>query len=393
LARTPLDVYKGIASVETPSDVSKKMMLVANRFSDLSFAGQGMPLHLSRLMSLVTRLVAYLESSSAARASHLTCAVDVLDHFMSTSRWWMMSREDPGFIIRPPSRDPRQLIKSLSSVSLSGGTLSRISGAAEKLESFLREHNVGSADSRASLRDSLTSTWALLSAVSCKGQGRTSTSESDFEVAYDVTRIMLFYTPLEDFHALGGIRLIARSPLLPKLASVTLSPGFERQLESSLAARLESSYVPSVRGRSAVAVRNVLTNSLRVLVQIQAASDGLERIEESDYADIVARSLNRLQVVGIPPTLFQNEDTVLRLLSRLPRNSRTLGRLDLIMQRLKNLVADAQKRDFLLHYARLVPRLISLVLLLSSATSNTDGQLKDIDLKRGLNLTAPLLVH
>jgi hypothetical protein len=71
----------------------------------------------------------------------------------------------------------------------------------------------------------------------------------------------------------------------------------------------------------------------------------------------------------------------------------TEERIQLVTRRLEGLVVDSTgNKDFLLQYARLVPRLIALLLLLASATKTSqEAPLEDIDLKRGLILLHDLI--
>ncbi|MHA1771363.1 MAG: hypothetical protein ACTSXS_07230 [Candidatus Thorarchaeota archaeon] len=332
-----------------------------------------------------------MEGRREVKISDVPAAIDLLDYFTSTNKWWQMTREQPGLIIRPASRDPRDFIKSLAQIRLGGTTLGRINTATERFDSFLTEHEIGGDEERTLLRDAMTSSWVLLCASSCKNQGQTTTTESDFEIAYDILRIVLFYTPPIDFRALEAIRRIARYPLLGRIASVTLSPGFEKQLESSPAALLEFEHTPVVRGRCANSYRLILTNSLRFLVQLRAALDKIDRVEAQEYAIMILRSLDLLAPVNVAPSFFQDNKYVAELLGRLPSHPDFIERLDLIMQRIETLIADAQKKDFLLAYSKLVPRMTSLLLFLSLAASDMDDELRDQDLKNGLVLLDRLL--
>ncbi len=348
-----------------------------------------MSMHLSRFLALICRLIAFLEERQEVLMIDVPIAIDLLDYFTSTTKWWLLTRDHPGLIIRPSVRDPRDFIKSLAQIRLSGVTLGRINTATERLDSFLDEHDIGSTDDRTILRDAMVSSWVLLSASSCKNRGQTTTTESDFEIAYDTLRIVLFYTPIIDFHALGAVRRISRNPLLGKIATVALAPGFEKQLESSPAAKLESEHTPDVRGRCANSYRMVLTNTLRFLVQIRTALDGHRRVEAQDYAVMILRSLDLLAAVNVAPSFFQDEGVIIELLRKLPSNNQFVERLELVMQRIETLIADAQRKDFLVTYSKLVPRMTSLLLFLSLAMC--DEEIQDHDLKRGLVLLERLL--
>ncbi len=385
MARTPLEVYRGIISILIDDHVTSRMSLITDKFSDIQFAGDKMSSHLSRFMMLICRLVSYLRSQSNADSTSLTASVDTLDYFSSTSRWWMMTREQPGFIIRPPSYDPRESIREASTVRFSGPTLSRIDSAAERIHSFLSEHDICERGNCERLRDEILSSWALLSAFSCHGHGRSVTEEADFEIAYDTMRILLFYTPTDDFLSLGALRQVCRSPVLPRIASVTLSPGFERKLESSRAAVLESTKTPTVRGRSLRSIRMVLTNSFRLLVQLRSAMAGIDRVEADEYESMMAEAMSVLESAGIKTEMFGDDRLVEQCLVRLPRESSTVERLDLLGQRIESLVAESQGREFLLHNPRLVPRLVSLILFLAIGTTDA-GRIGDTDIKRALVL-------
>ena len=63
-----------------------------------------------------------------------------------------------------------------------------------------------------------------------------------------------------------------------------------------------------------------------------------------------------------------------------------IDRLSLIIRRLESLIVDSSgNRDFLFQNSRVVPRMVSLLLLLASGTNPEPSPvLRDIDLKRGL---------
>ena len=121
-------------------------------------------------------------------------------------------------------------------------------------------------------------------------------SENDFETAYDIVRVLLFYLPPEDFLALTAIRKLGTNRNLSKIAAVELSTGFERKLGSSIAARLErnleKSIVKAVSSYSG-SFRNMLTDSLRILVQIQASRTSSNRVEEGDYEQDYIEEYNK----------------------------------------------------------------------------------------------------
>ncbi|GAH15021.1 unnamed protein product, partial [marine sediment metagenome] len=157
-------------------------------------------------------------------------------------RWWTVTRQEPSIVLRPPSREARGFIKSIADLHVGGTTLQRISGSTDKLSRFLEEHEIEKSGEVERLCNGMLSAWALLSAFACKGQGRNVASEADFETAYDVVRILLFYVSLDDFKALSIVRQLGTHTLLPKSASVNFSPGFEKKLNASVAASLEKEH-------------------------------------------------------------------------------------------------------------------------------------------------------
>ncbi|UCE11626.1 MAG: hypothetical protein JSW61_06760 [Candidatus Thorarchaeota archaeon] len=387
MSRKPIDVYRGLIQTQISEDAGRQAETVIGRYSDHIYAGQPLAAHLSRFVSLLTKMMAFLDSRTAADLNDLTTAIDILDYFASTTKWWTMTRENPSFAIRPASHDPREFILSLSNVQVGGDTLSRISAGVERLSQFLEDQQAGSSEEIAQLCEIVVAAWALVSGLLCRNQGRNSTTEGDFESAYDIVRILLFYIPPSDYKALIAIRRFATNTRLPQIAEVAFSPGFESLLESSLAARLErvngealSKLVATVPG----SFRMVLTNSLRFLVQLQAAKQGLDRVEEEHYTPLTSEALEQLESMGISAGNLQDEASVLALFRRMNPAEGVDERLGLISRRLESLIVDSTgNRDFLLRYSRLVPRLISLLLLLSAATSETEG-MSDPDIKSGL---------
>lgn len=391
MTRTPVDIYKGLLEITLEDSVPKQIEIVATRFTDAQFLGAKISVHLTRFVSLITKLVAYLETREVANSNDVTEAIDVLDYFTSTSKWWSMTRNEPGFVFRPPSREPRNFIKSITDLQFGPNTLQRITSAAEKLTRFLKEHEVADKPHRDDLREDFVSSWAILSAFSCKGQGRNVISESDFETAYDIIRILFFYVPSEDFKALTVIRRLGSHPILPKTANIGFSPGFERKLNSSVAARLEKvhgDYLAEMASATSGASRTILTNSLRFLGQFQAVKQEIERLEEEHYDSIIVDALQMFENIGVSSDFLQNEAAAVELFRGLKLGNGVEERIQLLIRRLEGLVVDSTgNKDFLLQYARLVPRLIALLLLLSTATkSSLRDPLKDIDLKRGLVL-------
>ncbi len=393
LARTPVAVYQGLLKTELDDSITDQIETVATRFSEAQFVGEKTSLHLARFLKLFTKLVTYLESRNRATPSDVTVAIDVLDYFTSTSKWWSMTRRTPGLLLRPPSREPRSFIKSIADLQIGPNTLQRISGSGEKLMRFLQEHELADKALRENLHESLTSSWAILSAFACKGQGRNVIIEADFETAYDITRILLFHVPNEDFRALTVIRSLGSHSVLPRAASVGFSPGFERKLNSSVAADLErihGDHLAEMAPATSGASRTILTNSLRFLGQLQAVERGIDRLEEEHYDSTIIGALQMLERVGVSSDFLQNKSSATDIFSGLRLGEGVDETIQLLIRRLEGLIVDSTgNKDFLLQYARLVPRLISLLLLLATTTKTSQkGPLKDIDFKRGL-----LLLH
>ena len=391
MSRTPVDVYSGILSTRLENSIQKQIETVVSRFTDSQFAGEKISVHLTRFIELFTRLVGYLDGREIATFSDVTVAIDVLDYFTSSSKWWLMSRKDPGFILRPPSREPREFIKSITDLQLGGPTLQRATVAADKLSRFLEEHKLANAALQGELREDLLSSWALLSAFSCKAQGRTVTTEADFETGYDIIRILFFHAPVEDFTALTTIRRLGSHTLLPQAASVGFSPGFDKKLNESVAARLEKVHKDQLAGMASStsgASRTILTNSIRLLGQIQAVKQDFERLEEEHYDSIIIGALEMFDKIGISSEFLQDESAAVQIFQGLRPGEGVEERIQLLTRRLEGLVVDSTgNRDFLLQYARLVPRLVALLLLLASkAKTSAEAPLTDIDLKRGLIL-------
>ncbi|TFG10986.1 hypothetical protein EU538_00170 [Candidatus Thorarchaeota archaeon] len=397
MTRNPLETYEGLLSSNLTDEIQSYIVKVISRYSDADFADEEFSTHLGRFVEIVCRLISHLNRRKEPTLTDLMQAMDVLDHFASTTRWWNMARSSPGIILRPATRDPREFIRSIPSVRLGSETISRIKGASDRLSSFLDEHEIASSSTREHLQRCMMSTWTLLSAFCCKSQGRNVSSESDFETAYDILRILLFHTPSVDFAALSAIRIIATSSRLPQIADVNFSPGFEKKLESSTAARLETThgeYLGDAGDTVPRASRAILTNSIRLLAQIEAANLGIDRIEESDYDTVTMGALSLLERVRIDPEVFLDENAVVGLFRRLRPAEEGIGEgLALLTRKLESLIVDSTgNRNFLLQHARVVPRMVALLLLVSSGTkSPEDDGLRDIDLKRGLILLEKLI--
>ena len=389
-------MYNGLSRTRLDNSIPKQIETVVSRFTDGQFAGRKISDQLTRFVRLFTRLVAYLDGREVASLSDATVAIDVLDYFASSSKWWSMSRNDPGFILRPPSREPREFIKSINDIQLGGPTLQRATVAADKLSRFLEEHELANPESRRELREDILSSWVLLSAFSCKAQGRNVTTEGDFETGYDIVRILLFYIPIEDYTTLTTVRRIGTHSLLPKAASIGFSPAFDKKLNASVAARLEKIHgehlaemAPSTSGAS----RTILTNSLRLLGQIQAVNLGLERLEEEHYDSTILAALEMFEKIGVSSDFLQNESEAVKIFQGLKPGEGVEERIQLLTRRLEGLVVDSTgNKDFLLQYSRLVPRLLALLLLLASkAKPSPEAPLTDLDFKRGLILLHHLI--
>jgi hypothetical protein len=396
LARTPVDVYRGLLRTQLEDAIPNQIEAVTGRFADTKFLGSKISVHLTKFLKLITRLVAYLEGREIATLSDVTRAIDVLDYFTSTSKWWSMTRKEPGLVLRPPSREPRAFIKSITDLQFGPNTLQRVSGAAEKLVRFLEEHDVADAIQRKEISESFVYSWSILSAFACKGQGRNVTTESDFETAYDVLRILLFYIPSEDFRALSVIRRIGSHSTLPKAASIGFSPGFERKLNASVAASLEKvhgDHLAMMASATSGASRTIMTNSLRLLGQLQAVKQEIERLEENQYDSIIVGALQMFEQVGVSSDFLQKEPAAVEVFQGLRLGTGVEERIKLLTRRLEGLVVDSTgNKDFLLQYARLVPRMIALLLLLATTTKRSPKDpLEDIDLKRGILLLHELI--
>ena len=396
MARTPVDVYKGLLKTHLEDSIPNQVETVTVRFSDTQFLGAKVSVHLSRFLKLLTKLIAHLESRDIANMSDVTAAIDVLDYFTSTSKWWSMTRKEPGLVLRPPSREPRGFIKSISEIQFGPNTIQRISGASEKLIRFLEEHEVADDVLRKDLSESIVSSWAILSAFTCRGQGRSVATEADFETAYDILRILFFYVPSVDFRALTIIRRIGSHPTLPRSASIGFAPGFEKKLNTSVAASLEKAHgdrLAVMASATSGASRTILTNSLRLLSQLHAVKQNIERLEEEHYDSTIVSSLQMFEKIGVSSDFLQNESAAIELFQGLRLGTGVEERIQLMTRRLEGLVVDSTgNRDFLLQYARLVPRLIALLLLLSATTKKSSkSPLEDTDLKRGLLLLHDLI--
>ncbi|MFW9977794.1 MAG: hypothetical protein ACFFEJ_06935 [Candidatus Thorarchaeota archaeon] len=395
MPRTPIDVYRGLTQTRIGDDIKSTINGFVMPFSEHIFADEQLSTHLSRFIGLISRLTAYLDSRYVVGRDDLTIAIDLLDQVTSTTKWWVLERRNPGLTLRPRVRDPREFMISTRNIEFSGATQSRIKGALDKLLRFLEEQNIGNTSERQNLLELLGSSWSLLSAFLSRNEGRVLTNEEDFERSYDVIRILLFYTTLEDFHALVASRGLATNPTLIKTARVSFSPGFERSIESSVAAHLEKQHealLTRVVISKPSASRNILTNSLRFLAQLQSIEREQDRVEESDYEEFTRVSIKQLEGIGISPDSLDNEISVVKLFKKLKPEEGLNERLDLLSRRIESFLIDASgNRDFLLQNARFIPRLLSILLLIAAGTKTTSDELSDSDIKRGLILLRDLV--
>lgn len=395
MTRTPIDVYRGLTQTRLGDDIADRVNTFVGQFSGIAFADESLSSHLSRFIGLYSRLLAYMGSRYVVGQDDLTIAIDLLDHVTSTTKWWVMGRRQPVLVLKPRIKDPREFMKSVSNVTLGGGTQNRITTASDKLSRFLDEQGVSESPLRARLCKSLVSVWSLLSAFLCRSEGRNTTNEEDFERAYDVARILLFYVSQDDFRALVSSRRLATSTRLLNAAKVTVSPGFERQICLSVAAQLEEDhgdFLTKIVPSNPSASRSVLTNSLRLLAQLQGAEKNQNRLEEADYEAFTLDSMKQLESMGISSESLDNEESVILLFKKMTPADGLNEQLSFLIRRLEGYIVDAAgNRDFLLQHARLVPRLLALLLLVSSGTKKMPGQLTDSDIKRGLILLDGLL--
>lgn len=394
MTRTPVDVYRALTQTRLGDDITKSITIFVSKFSDYPLADEQLTTHLSRFIGLMARLSAYLNSRYIAGRDDLTIAIDLLDQVTSTTKWWVLDRRSPGIVLRPRVRDPRDFIGSVRTVSLSGPILTRINGSTGKLERFLDEQDIKNSAQRKTLLESLDSSWTLLSAFISRYEGRTMANEEDFERAYDVMRILLFYIPLADLKALVASRIIATSPVVVKAARISLSPGFERRIETSVAAHLEKQHeegLTQIATSKPSASRNILTNSLRILAQLQGVEKNVQRIEEDNYEAFTLASIEQLERLGLSADSLDNEASVIRLFKNLKPDEGLNEHIELLTRRLEGLIIDTSgNRDFLVQNARFIPRLLALLLLVAAGTRSSEGLLSDSDIKRGLTLLAEL---
>ncbi|MGY5853826.1 MAG: hypothetical protein RTU92_09690, partial [Candidatus Thorarchaeota archaeon] len=389
MARKPIDAYRGLMETRFPPEIVPHMDTVVGKFSNYTFAGHDLSSHLTRFLKTISRLIAYVRTNDVVSLSDLASAIDILDYFTSTSKWWSMNRKEPGFVIRPPSKDPRDFMKGMVSVKVGSATMSRITGSIERLSRFLDEHEITSMSQRNDLCESLASVWVLFCAFICKSQGRNLTDENDFELAYDITRILLFHSEYDDLRTLSAVRRLGTSSRLPSVAGIIITPGFESRLDSSVAAQLEQNYFDSLPKESSppsASLRALLTNSLRFLAQLEAFSQGIDRIEEHQYENLIRGAMKTLEQTGMPTNLLHDESSVIDLFNKFRTNEEFMERINLLIRRFEGLIVDSTgNRDFLFEHSKLIPRFVSLVLLVIGGNMDSSAEiLRTSDLQRGL---------
>jgi hypothetical protein len=141
------------------------------------------------------------------------------------------------------------------------------------------------------------------------------------------------------------------------------------------------------------AARSILTNSLRLLGQLQAVRLGIGRLEEEHYESIIIDSLELIERIGVSSDFLQDDSAAIAIFKNLQPGDGVDERIQLLIRRLEGLIVDSTgNKDFLLQYARLVPRLIALILLLASKTKDSPTTpIEDSDIKRGLLLVYQLI--
>jgi hypothetical protein len=115
---------------------------------------------------------------------------------------------------------------------------------------------------------------------------------------------------------------------------------------------------------------------------------GMTRIEKEDYDSIIVAAMNLLETLDVPSQLLQDESEVVNLFKSLQPGAGVDEKISLLTRRIEGLLVDsAGNRDYVLQYARMVPRIIALLLLVAAATKTQPTEpLQDRDLKRGLIL-------
>ncbi len=395
MSRKTLDVYLGIIHTNMDPIVKSKVESVVGRYTKVMINGQPLSTLLDKFISLFAKLFAYLDNKSHVDVLDLTTSIDLLDIFTSTTKWWLLTRKDPYITIRPSSHDPRNFLSSLNSVQIGSLTLSRISGSLDRLSRFLDDQDILESNDYSELTDAISSSWVLLSAFICKNQGRNVTNEEDFERAYDIIRVLLFYTPREDFRSLTAIRQICTSSIIPCLADVILSSEFEHQLNSSTAAHLElnnSEMLSKTLPSNPRITRNVLTDAIRFLVRIVAAKEGIEHVDGTYYEMLTAKAIDLLNSIGISPSSLANEQRVLEIFKMLKFLPEVDERISLLSRRIESLIiTSVGNKEFLLQHPRLVSQIVSLTLLVSALTKESDSSLGYYDIKRGLILVNQII--
>lgn len=396
MSRQTLDIYLGLIRTRVDPQVSAKAESLFDRYSKVFINGAPLSQHLHRFLTLFAKLLAVLDDRRRVDITDLTVSVDLLDIFTSTTKWWDITRKDPAIVIRPSSHDPRQFLLTVGSIQLSGSTLSRIAGSLDRLRRFLDDQELSPSDDYTDLIESFSSIWVLLTLFICKNQGRTVTTEDDFEHAYDLVRVLLFYTPQEDFRALTAVRHICSSSAIHGAADVVLTTEFEHLLESSPAASLEHEHGESlakILPANPHIMRSILTNVIRVLVRLVAFMEQQTRVEGSLYEHMITRALDILESIGVSRSLFTTNSSVSKLFESIRPLSQCEQRISLLCRRFESLiVASIGNKEFLLQYPKFVPQLVSLIVLVAAATRPLDQVLGYHDIKRGLILFDQLLV-
>jgi len=100
-----------------------------------------------------------------------------------------------------------------------------------------------------------------------------------------------------------------------------------------------------------------------------------------------------IESVGVSADFLQNDSSAISLFKNLRPGDGVDERIQLLVRRLEGLIVDSTgNKDFLLQYARLVPRLIALILLLACNTKDSPSDpVEDSDIKRGLILLYNLI--
>jgi hypothetical protein len=103
--------------------------------------------------------------------------------------------------------------------------------------------------------------------------------------------------------------------------------------------------------------------------------------------------MSLLDKIDVPSALLHEQSKVLELFKSLQPEEGVEEKLALMRRRIEGLLVDSTgNRDFLLQFAKLIPRITALLLLLAGGTKTEPGvRLQDSDVKRGLILLNRLL--